>query len=131
MSLEKEPIDYETKALHFSAHMFFEKPEVKKALCSLVKQFAFKNQSESKKTARLHTVLSRKPNDSLIIEEETSESGLGFVDKFASLFIFEKKVDKFKQRIGVQHTHMFGETNCTIDQFPSPILSSKNYFYPL
>ena len=76
LSLEKEAIDYETKALHFSAHMFFEKAEVKKALLSLVKQFAFKNQSESKKTARLHTVLSRKPNDSLIIDEETSESGL-------------------------------------------------------
>ena len=71
LSLEKEAIDYETKALHFSAHMFFEKAEVKKALLSLVKQFAFKNQSESKKTARLHTVLSRKPNDCLIIDEET------------------------------------------------------------
>ena len=34
---------------HLSAHMFFEKPEVKKALYALVKQFAFKNQSESKK----------------------------------------------------------------------------------
>jgi len=94
LSLEKEVMDYETKALHFSAHMFFEKAEVKKALLSLVKQFAFKNQSESKKTARLHTVLSRKSNDSLVIDEETSESGLSFVDKFASLFVLRKKLKK-------------------------------------
>ena len=40
---------------------------------------------ESKKTAKLHTVLSRKSNDALIIEEETSETGLGFVDKFVSI----------------------------------------------
>ena len=52
-------------------------------MVKLVKQFAFKNQSESKETARLHTVLSRKSNDCLIIDEETSESGLGVVDKFA------------------------------------------------
>ena len=34
--LSKEAIDYETKALHFCAHMFFEKPEIKKELHSLV-----------------------------------------------------------------------------------------------
>ena len=92
--MEKEAINYETKALHFSAHMFFEKPEVKKALYALVKQFAYKNQSESKRTARLHTVLSRKDNDCLIIEEETSEAGLGFVDKFVSLFSLRKSWKK-------------------------------------
>ena len=96
LNLEKDAINYETKALHFSAHMFFEKPEVKKALYALVKQFAFKNQSESKKTAQLHTVLSRKYNDCLIIEEETSESGLGFVDKFVSLHS-QKKVGQSKK----------------------------------
>ena len=94
LNLEKEAINYETKALHFSAHLFFEKTEVKKALYALVKQFAFKNQSESKKTARLHPVLSRKDNDCLIIEEETSVTGLGFVDKFVSLLFSEKNWKK-------------------------------------
>ena len=79
--------------------MFFEKPEVKKALHSLVKQFAFKNQSESKKTVRLHTVLSKKKNDTLIIDEETSEVGLGFVDKFVSIFILRKKLEKVRSEI--------------------------------
>ena len=36
LNMDKEEINYETKALHFSAHMFFEKPEVKKALHSLI-----------------------------------------------------------------------------------------------
>ena len=49
LNTNKEAVIYETQALHFSAHMFFEKPEVKKALHALVKQFAFKNQSDSKK----------------------------------------------------------------------------------
>ena len=82
---------------------FFEKAEVKKALLSLVKQFAFKKQSESKKTARLHTVLSRKLVDNLIIEEETSETGLGFVDKFVSLFVLRKKLDKVRNEISAKY----------------------------
>ena len=39
--LSKEAVDYETKALHFSAHMFFEKPEIKKEVHSLVWNFAY------------------------------------------------------------------------------------------
>ena len=60
LNLDKDAINYETKALHFSAHMFFEKPGVKKAIFHLVKQFALKNASESRKTQRLHTILSKK-----------------------------------------------------------------------
>jgi hypothetical protein len=92
-SLSKEAIDYETRALHFSAHMFYEKPEIKKQLYAMVNRFAFKNIKSSKKTTKLHTVLSRKANDVLIIEEETSETGLGFVDKFATLFSLRKRLD--------------------------------------
>ena len=60
LKMDKKAINYETQALHFSAHMFFKKPELKQVLHNLVKHFAFKNQSESKKTSRLHTVLSQK-----------------------------------------------------------------------
>ena len=89
----KRAIDYETKALHFSAHMFFEKPEIKKELHSLARNFSYKKFMESKKTAKLHTVLSRKNNDNLIIEEETSETGLGFVDKFVSIATLRTKLE--------------------------------------
>ena len=73
--------------------MFFEKPEIKKELLSLVRNFTYKKFMERKKTAKLHTVLSRKGNDNLIIEEETSESGLGFVDKFVSIATLRNKLE--------------------------------------
>ena len=42
LNMSKEAINYETQVLHFSTHMFFEKPENKKELHTLVKQFVFK-----------------------------------------------------------------------------------------
>ena len=49
---KEEAIDYETKALHFSVHMFFKKTEIKRELHALVRNFAYKNWMESKKTAK-------------------------------------------------------------------------------
>ena len=94
--LSKDAIDYETKALHFSAHMIFEKPGIKNQLHSLVRNFAYKNFIESKKTTNLHTVLSKKFNDTLVIEEETSETGLGFVDKFAFIWNIRKRLEQVR-----------------------------------
>ena len=81
--------------------MFFEKPEIKilKELHSLVRNFAYKKFMESKKTTKLHTVLSRKVNDKLIIEEETSETGFGLVDKFVSIATLRKKLESVKSEI--------------------------------
>ena len=49
--------------------------------------------------AKLHTVLSRKTNDTLIIEDETSEIGLGFVDKFAALFTLRQRMESVRSEI--------------------------------
>ena len=54
---------------------------------------------ETKKTAKLHPGLPKKFNDKLIIEEETSETGLGFVDKFVSLIALRKKHDSVRSEI--------------------------------
>ena len=54
---------------------------------------------ESKKTAKLHTGLPKKFNDKLIIKEETSKTGLGFVDKFVSLIALRKKHDSVRSEI--------------------------------
>ena len=54
---------------------------------------------ERKKTTKLHTVLSRKVNHKLIIEEETHETGLGFVDKFVSIATLRKKLESVKSEI--------------------------------
>ena len=73
-----------------------------------------KNQSERKKTGRLHTVF-KKENDMLIIKDEISEAGLGFVDKFISNFSLRKKLAKVRSKISakksVQLTRMFGVMN--------------------
>ena len=47
----------------------------------------------------LHKVLSKKENDMLIIDDETSETGLGFVDKFVSIFSLRKKLEKIRGEI--------------------------------
>ena len=44
-------------------------------------------------------MLSIKTNDSLVIEEETSEIGLGFVDKFAALFTIRQRIDSVRSDI--------------------------------
>ena len=79
--------------------MFFDKPEIKNQLYALVSTFAYKDFSASKKTTKLHTVISRKNNDTLIIEDETSEFGLGFVDKFAALFTLRQRLDTVQSEI--------------------------------
>ena len=40
LNLDREAINYETKALHFSAHMFFEKEEVKRDFNMILQNFA-------------------------------------------------------------------------------------------
>ena len=65
----------------------------------MVRNFAYKKFMESKKTAKLHTVLSKKSNDTLIIEEETSETGLGFVDKFVSIATLRNKLESVMSEI--------------------------------
>ena len=74
-----------TKPCILARICFFEKPEIKKQLHEMVRNFAYKNFMESKKTTKLHTVLSKKFNNTFI-EAETSETGLGFVDKCAFIW---------------------------------------------
>ena len=62
----------------------------------MVRSFGYKNFIKSKKTAKLHTVLSKKFNDTLVIEEETSETGLGFVDKFAFIWNLHKRLEQVR-----------------------------------
>ena len=88
---------------------------------------------ESKQTAKLHTVLSRKSNDNLIIEEETSESGLGFVNKFVSIATFRNKLESVLSDIKSRkwssaYPHVWG-TNYITEPSTFRTLSSKLCFY--
>ena len=46
--LDKEAINYETSVLHLSAHMFFERIEVKQKLLSIVNDFTFQSGANKK-----------------------------------------------------------------------------------
>ena len=89
LNLNRGENNYETQALHVGAHMFFSIHQKKK------------NQSERKKTGRLHTVF-KKENDMLIIKDEISEAGLCFVDKFISNFSLRKKLAKVRSKISAK-----------------------------
>ena len=57
--LDKEAINYETTALHVSAHMFFERNEVKQVFNLVLQDFAFKS-GANKKVLKLCTTLNKK-----------------------------------------------------------------------
>ena len=46
--MDKEAINYETSVLHVSAHMFFERTEVKQKFESITNEFAFKSGANKK-----------------------------------------------------------------------------------
>ena len=58
MNMEKEAINYETSVLHISAHMFFERTEVKQMLQSVFNEFAFKS-GANKKAMKVNTTLNK------------------------------------------------------------------------
>ena len=68
----------------------------------MVRNFAFKKFAESKTVIKPHTVLSKKFNDKLVVEEEKSEFGLGFVDKFVALFPLRRKLDTVRSVTGAK-----------------------------
>ena len=59
ISLDKEAINYETSVLHLSAHMFFEKTEVKQKWQSIINDFAFKS-GTNKKAMKINTTLNKR-----------------------------------------------------------------------
>ena len=57
--LDMEAINYETNAIHLSAHMFFKRTEVKQKLNMILQDFAFKS-GTNKKVLKLCTTLNKK-----------------------------------------------------------------------
>ena len=75
--LEKEAIKYETNALHISAHMFFEKEEVKRDFNMFLQNFTFKS-GANKKVLKLCTTINKRIQN--VKSADTSSLELGFVD---------------------------------------------------
>ena len=60
--LDKEAINYETNALHLSAHMFFERQDVKQKFVGILQDFAFKS-GANKKVLKLCTTHNKKTDE--------------------------------------------------------------------
>ena len=60
--LDKEAINYETNALHLSAHMFFERQDVKQKFVGILQDFAFKS-GANKKVVKLCTTHNKKTDE--------------------------------------------------------------------
>ena len=99
--LSKDARDYETKALHFSAHMFFKKMEIKKSPCVSKKLRLQKFHGKQKDEQTTHCFI-------IEIQRQTEHrrrnqwNGFGFVDKFAALFALRKKSDVLRSDISVK-----------------------------
>ena len=69
--------------LYISAFICSSKKQKLRENCTLwLEILLIRIEWRARKQPNLHTGLSKKFNDKLIIEEETSEAGLGFEDKF-------------------------------------------------
>ena len=87
-SMEKEAINHETSVLHISAHMFFERTEVKQKLQSVINEFAFKS-GANKKAMKVNTTLNkRREIEGKLYDDSFS---LGFVEKFVEVMRLRKK----------------------------------------
>ena len=57
--MNKEAINYETRAIHLSAHMFLERQDVKQKLIMVLQEFAYKS-GTNKKVLKVCTTHNKK-----------------------------------------------------------------------
>ena len=85
-SLDIEVINAEITALHFSAHRFYKKTEVKNKLLSIIQDFALSKDFTLLKMGKLaNSATQKNPNFKLAAEEE-SHAEQGFVKNFCHIY---------------------------------------------
>jgi len=98
-SMDKEAINYETSVLNVSAHMFFERTEVKQKLQSIINEFAFKS-GANKKAMKVNTTLNKRREVEGKLYDDSF--ALGFVEKFVEVMRLWKKLSKVNSEIEVK-----------------------------
>ena len=89
--MDKEAITYETNALHLSAHMFFERQEVKQKLMVVLQEFVYKS-GANKKCLKLCTTHNKKVNEDTKLSDSSFD--MGFVDKCVEIIRLRNKLNK-------------------------------------
>ena len=96
-NIDKDAINYETTAIHISAHMFFENAEVKQKWQSILNDFAFKS-GANKKAFKIKTTLNKKREEDELLPSDADIS-MGFVEKFVEVMRLRKKISKISAEI--------------------------------
>ena len=130
-NLDVDVINAETKALHHSAFLFFEKKEVKEKLYSLLTKFALVKDFSNLRVGKLTTV-SKQTNANYTIPENADLSvEHGFVENFCQLFKLREKLKNFRREVEEkQYTAAFPSLmgNCV---FNSSVFWKCSYFEKL
>ena len=93
-NLDIEVINAEIKALHFSAHLFYEKAEVKNKMLSIIQEFAVAKSYEFLKIGKLSSLSTQKPSNYKLTVEDVPEAEHGFIEILCSFFLFEIDCEK-------------------------------------
>ena len=93
-NLDIEVINSDIKALHFSAHLFYEKTEVKTKLLSIIRDFATAKDYNLLKIRKLNSSSTQKQGNYKLATEEETEAEHGFVDNFIQLFTLRDRLRK-------------------------------------
>ena len=97
-----EIINAEIKALHFSAHLFYEKAEVKNKSLSIIQDFAVAKDYRLLKIRKLARASTQKnPHYKLAAEEDSNAENAehGVFEKFVQLFTLRYRLRKMRDGI--------------------------------
>ena len=98
-NLEIEVINAEIKALHYSAHLFYEKAEVKQKMSQIINKFAIARNYDLLKCGKLINSTTQKQSSYQLATETDCEIEHGFVENFIQLFALRDKFRKLKDDI--------------------------------
>ena len=98
-NLDIEVINAEIKAFHYSAHLFYEKTEVKTKMLSIIQDFAVAKNYDLLKIGKLSSSSTQKQGNYKLATEEESEAEHGFVENFIQLFTLRDRLRKMRDEI--------------------------------
>ena len=98
-NLEIEVINAEINALHYSAHLFYEKAEVKHKMLQVINNFAIAKNYNLLRCGKLTNSVTQKQSSYQLATETDCEIEHGLVENFIQLFSLRDKFRKMRDDI--------------------------------
>ena len=96
-NLDIEVINAEIKALHFCAHLFYEKTEVKTKMLSVIQDFVTAKNYERLKIGKLSSPSTQKQSNYKLEVEDDSEAEYCLLENFMQSFSLRDKLRKMRR----------------------------------